>query len=398
MHQARNLTAAEDAHAAPGARRVPFGDLAREYAALRAEIDEALRRVCAGGWFVLGPEVTAFEQEFAAYCGARHAVAVASGTDALHLALRALGVGPGDEVITVAHTAVATVAAVALAGATPVLVDVDRTTGTMDAAAAAAAVGPRTRVLLPVHLYGQPAALDPLAALAARHGLALVEDACQAHGARYRGQRVGALGTAGCFSFYPTKNLGAYGDGGAVVTNDDALVERLRRLRQYGWRTRDDSVEQGLNSRLDEMQAAILRVKLRHLDAWQARRAALAARYTSGLAAAAPGIALPPAVPDTEPVWHLYVVRTRQREALRQAMAAEGVGTGIHYPIPVHRQDAYANLGLGPGSLPASERWAAEVLSLPLFPFLREDEVAWVVAAVGRFVASAGGRVDGGAE
>lgn len=369
--------------APPGARRVPFGDLAREYAALRPELDAAWQRVCARGWFVLGAEVEAFEREFAAYCGARHAVGVASGTDALHLALRGLGIGAGDEVVTVAHTAGATVMAVLLAGATPVLVDIDPATGTMDPAAAAAAIGPRTRALLPVHLYGQPAALDALQALAARHGLALVEDCCQAHGARHGGRHVGTFGVAGCFSFYPSKNLGAYGDGGMVVTNDDALAERLRRLRQYGWRVRDESVEEGLNSRLDELQAALLRVKLRHLDAWQTRRSALAARYNAGLAGV-PGLVLPAAVPGTEPAWHLYVVRTPRRDALRQALAEAGVGTGVHYPLPVHRQPGYARAVVGPGGLPASERWAAEVLSLPLFPYLREDEVDWVVAAVCR--------------
>ena len=362
---------------------IPLVDLKAAYRRLQAEIDAATARVLAGGWYILGPEVSAFEAEFAAYLGVEHAVGVASGTDAVLLALRALGVGPGDEVITVAHTAVATVAAIELAGATPRFVDIDPVTYTLDPARLAAAITSRTRAIIPVHLYGAPADVDAVLTVARAHHLLVIEDCAQAHGARYRGQRVGTLGDAAAFSFYPTKNLGALGDGGAVATNRPEVAERLRLLRQYGWRERYVSDVAGTNSRLDELQAAILRVRLRHLDAENEARRRLAARYDAALAGLP--ITLPTFRPDDCPVYHLYVIRTAARDALAAHLRDCGIGTAVHYPAPVHRQPAYAHLGYGPGSLPATEAAAAEVLSLPMYPDLSEAAVDAVVAAIGEF-------------
>jgi dTDP-4-amino-4,6-dideoxygalactose transaminase len=362
---------------------VLFNDLKPQYAAIKDEIDAALRRVLGGGWYVLGPEVEAFEAEFAAYCGARYAVGVGSGTEALHLALWACNLQPGDEVVTVAHTAVPTINAISLTGARPVFVDVDPATRTMDPAAVAAAITPRTRALLPVHLYGHPADMAPLQALAREHGLALIEDAAQAHGAEYRGTRAGRLGDLAAFSFYPTKNLGAYGDGGMVVTDDPALAERLRLLRNYGQTDRYHHQIEGLNSRLDELQAAVLRVKLRHLDAWTAARRERAARYAARLRNVAP----PTEAPWAHHVYHLYVVTVPRREAVQAALAAAGIGTLVHYPIPAHLQPAYAHLGVARGSLPVTERLADEVLSLPLYPELAFEHIDEVAAALDRIVA-----------
>ena len=359
---------------------IPFVDLKAAYHRLQAEIDAAVARVLAGGWYILGPEVSAFETEFAAYLGVEHAVGVASGTDAVLLALRALGVGPGDEVITVAHTAVATVAAIELAGATPRFVDISPDTYTLDPAQLAAAITPRTRAVIPVHLYGAPADMDAILAVARAHGLLVVEDCAQAHGARYRGQMVGTLGDAAAFSFYPTKNLAALGDGGAVATNRPEVADRLRLLRQYGWRERYVSDVAGHNSRLDELQAAILRVRLRHLDAENEARRRLAARYDAALAGLP--ITLPIARPEDCPVYHLYVIRTAARDALAEHLRVQGIGTGVHYPVAVHRQPAYAHLGYGPGSLPATEAAAAEVLSLPMYPDLTEAAVDGVAGAI----------------
>ena len=359
---------------------IPLVDLKAAYRRLQAEIDAATARVLAGGWYILGPEVAAFEVEFATYLGVDHAVGLASGTDAVLLALRALGVGPGDEVITVAHTAVATVAAVELAGATPRLVDIDAATYALDPARLAAAVTPRTRAVVPVHLYGVPTDMDAVLAVAHAQGLLVVEDCAQAHGARYRDRIVGTLGDAAAFSFYPTKNLGALGDGGAVATNRPEVAERLRLLRQYGWRERYVSDVAGTNSRLDELQAAILRVRLRHLDAENAARRRLAARYDAALAGLP--VTLPTERADDRAVYHLYVIRTATRDALAEHLRARGIGTGVHYPVPVHRQPAYAHLGYGPGSLPATEAAAAEVLSLPMDPDLPEAAVDTVAAAI----------------
>jgi dTDP-4-amino-4,6-dideoxygalactose transaminase len=355
---------------------IPFIALTRQYASIKDEVDAAIGRVLARGWFILGEEVAAFEEEFAAYVGTRYAVGVGSGTEALHLALWACDIGQGDEVITVSHTAVATVAAIELAGARPVLVDIDPDSYTMDASHIEAAITPRTRAILPVHLYGQAADLAPLLDIARRYGLRLIEDCAQAHGAMYQGRRVGAIGDVGCFSFYPTKNLGAYGDGGLIVTNDPALAERARLLRQYGWREHYISSRRGTNSRLDELQAAILRVKLQHLESWNERRRVLAALYNQLLAGS--GVTTPNEPAYSRHVYHLYVIQSERRAALQAHLQAHGVSALVHYPVPVHRQPAYADLGYASGCLPATERAASRVLSLPLYPELTEDEVRTV--------------------
>ncbi len=353
---------------------VPAFDLSRQYAAIQTEIDTAIADVLDSGHFILGEQVAAFEKEFAAYCGVEHAVGVGSGTEALHLTLRALGIGAGDEVLTVSHTAVATVAAVEMAGARPVLVDIEDSTMTMDWRLVEDKITTRTRAILPVHLYGHPADLAPLARIARQRGLHLIEDCAQAHGAEIDGKRVGGLGIAGCFSFYPTKNLGAYGDGGMVTTNDAALAHSLRRLRQYGWEDRYVSaVRGGINTRLDEMQAAVLRVKLKHLDAWNQARRDLAAIYAQKLAKAP--LVLPTERAGARHVYHLYVVRSAQRDALRQHLQQNGIGSGIHYPVPVHLQPGYVHLGSGAGTFPVTERAAQQVLSLPMFPELTAAEV-----------------------
>ncbi len=365
---------------------IPLVDLGRQYQAIKDEIDQAVARVLDSARFILGPEVAAFEEELAAYVGARFGVGVGSGTEALHLALWALDIGPGDEVITVSHTAMATVAAIELAGARPVLVDIHPESFNLDPAKLEAAITPHTKAVIPVHLYGQAADLDPILAIARRHGLAVVEDAAQAHGAEYRGKRVGALGALGCFSFYPTKNLGAYGDGGMVVTNDAALAERLRLLRQYGWKERYQSSIQGANSRLDELQAAILRVKLRHLDGWNQARRHLASLYDRLLAGGP--VVTPQEMAYGRHVYHLYVVRSPHRQELQSYLTSTGVVTLVHYPVPVHLQEAYAHLGHGPGSLPVTEAAAGEILSLPLFPELTEREVQTVSSLIAAFAQS----------
>jgi len=362
---------------------VPFVDLKAAYQRLRPEIDAAIADALESGWYILGGQVQTFEEEFAAWLGVRHAVGVASGTDAVLLALRACGVGPGDEVITVSHTAVATVAAIELSGAVPRLVDIDPHTYTLDPASLPAAISDRTKAIVPVHLYGCVADMDSILEIARAHGLAVIEDCAQAHGARYRGQMVGTMGDAAAFSFYPTKNLGAVGDGGAVVTDRPEIADRLRLLRQYGWRERYVSEITGYNSRLDELQAAVLRVRLRHLDAENESRRRLAAVYHGALAGFP--IERPTQRVDDRHVYHLYVVRSAQRDALRSHLAANGIGTAVHYPVPVHLQPAYQRLGYGPGSLPVTESAAQTVLSLPMFPDLTPDQIAIVAAAIGRF-------------
>ena len=357
---------------------IPFNDLKPLHALLAEELEAATKRVLQSGWYILGPELEAFEQAFAAYHGVACAVGVANGTDAIELALRALGIGAGDEVITVAHTAVATVCGGARPGATPVVVDVEEAAYTMDPGAAAAAVTSRTKAILPVHLYGHPADMGALTERAERHGLAVVEDCAQAHGARTGGRLAGTIGHLGAFSFYPTKNLGAYGDGGAVVTSDPGLAERVRRLRNYGQKDRYHHVERGQNSRLDEMQAAILRVKLAHLDGHNAVRRRLAGEYSWRLT----GVTAPVSRPEVEPVFHLYVVRHPRRDALMSALGEDGIGTLIHYPVPVHLQEAYGDLGYAPGALPVTERAAREILSLPLYVGLTLEAVAAVADAV----------------
>lgn len=367
--------------ARPGRRAaVPFGDLSRQYRKLRRPVDAAIRSVLSRGWFILGERVSAFERAFAAYCGARHAVGVASGTDAIELALRAAGVGPGDEVVTVPNTAVPTVCAIVNAGARPVFVDVRADTYVLDPDLLAAAVTSKTRAIVPVHLYGQPADMDAINRIAGRHGLRVIEDAAQAHGSRYRGRRVGALGNAGCFSFYPTKNLGAFGDGGMVVTNDAELARGVALLRNYGQTDRYRHAVNGVNSRLDELQAAVLLAKLPRLETWNRRRRRIAALYARGLRGT--GVVVPAAAPHAEHVYHLFVVRTRHRDRVRDALAARGIGTQVHYPIPIHLQEAYRGLGLPAGSFPVAESLAAEILSLPMFPELSDDEVRRVCLAV----------------
>jgi dTDP-4-amino-4,6-dideoxygalactose transaminase len=362
---------------------IPAADPHAQYAAHRDEIDVAVARVLDRGHYILGEETRAFEREFSEYVGVGHGIGVGSGTEALHLALRACDVGPGDQVITVSHTAVATVSAIDMAGATPVLVDIDPDTYTLDPKKLERAISPRARAVIPVHLYGAPANLDPILAIAREHRLKVVEDCAQAHGATYRGRRVGAWGDMAAFSFYPTKNLGAIGDGGLIVTGDDALAERTRLLREYGWVRRYVSAIGGWNSRLDELQAAILRVKLRYLDADNERRRALAAIYDEELPEA---VRRPPTLTDGRHAYHLYVIRHPQRDQLAAHLSAKGIGTGIHYPVPIHLQPAYRGRLGDAGSLPETERAAREILSLPMYPELTQDQVRQVAQAVRSFL------------
>jgi dTDP-4-amino-4,6-dideoxygalactose transaminase len=362
---------------------VPFLDLGAAYRELQTEIDAAVARSMASGYYIGGPEVESFEVEFATYCGANQAIGVANGLDALHLALRAMDVGPGDEVIVPSNTYIATWLAVSQCGATPVPVEPDARTFNIDPALIEAAITRRTKVLLPVHLYGQPADMDPILAVARKHGLRVLEDGAQAHGARYKGQRLGAHGDAVAWSFYPGKNLGAMGDGGAVTTNDAQLADRIRMLRNYGSRVKYVNEVQGYNSRLDPLQAAILRVKLAHLDEWNARRSAIAARYQKGLADCS---LAPPYVPEwAEPAWHLYVARHPHRDVLQKQLAEAGIGTMIHYPIAPHQQQAYAQASWSVGVLPLAERMADEVLSLPMDPTMSNTDVSRVIAACRSF-------------
>ena len=359
---------------------IPFLDLGAAYRELQTEIDAAVARSMASGYYIGGPEVESFEEEFATYCGITHAIGVANGLDALHLVLRAMDVGPGDEVIVPSNTYIATWLAVSQCGATPVPVEPDARTYNIDPALIEAAITPRTKVILPVHLYGQPADMDPILAIARKHGLRVLEDGAQAHGARYKGRRLGGHGDAVAWSFYPGKNLGAMGDGGAVTTNDAQLADRLRVLRNYGSRVKYVNEVQGYNSRLDPLQAAILSVKLAHLDDWNFRRSAIAARYQEGLAGCSLRL---PHVPDwAEPAWHLYVVQHPQRDAFIKQMGEAGVGTLIHYPIPPHLQQAYAESGYVRGQFPIAEQIANQCLSLPIGPHLDEECAATVVASM----------------
>lgn len=360
--------------------KVPFLDLGATYRELKDDIDAAVQRVLDSGWYILGPEVEAFEAEWAAYCDADHAVGLANGLDALILALRALDIGAGDQVIVPSNTYIATWLAVSAVGAQPVPVEPDPATHNLDPALIAAAITPATRALLPVHLYGQPADLDPILALARQHGLSVIEDAAQAHGARYKGRRIGAHGDVVCWSFYPGKNLGAFGDGGAVTTNRTDLADRIRVLRNYGSRVKYINEVQGANSRLDPIQAALLRVKLQHLDAWTDRRRELAASYT--LALRDSGLTLPH-VPDwADPAWHLYVVGADYRDALQSGLGSAGIGTLIHYPIPPHMQAAYADRKFTPEAFPIARDLARRVLSLPMGPHLASADAQAVVDAV----------------
>jgi len=367
---------------------IPFVDLRAQYLSIKSEIDAAIQGVLDSCQFTLGSEVAKFEEEFAAYCGVKHGIGVNTGTSALHLSLLAAGIGPGDEVITVPFTFVATVAAIHYTGATPVFVDVDPETLTMDPAGLEQAITPRTRAILPVHLHGQTADMDPILAIARRHGLLVIEDACQAHGAEYRGRRAGSLGDMACFSFYPGKNLGAYGEGGMVVTNDASFARTIRMLRDWGAEKRYHHVLKGYNYRLEGIQGAVLRVKLRHLEAWTEARRAAAARYDRLLAGS--GVPTPVARPHNRHVYHIYAIRTPRRPAWQEALAAQGIQTGIHYPIPVHLLPAYADLGYERGDFPNAERAADEVLSLPMFPELSEEQSETVARAVRGLAAGEG--------
>ncbi|MBA3478435.1 MAG: DegT/DnrJ/EryC1/StrS family aminotransferase [Lautropia sp.] len=374
--------------------RIPQTDPGAGYRARKADIDAAVARALASGWYILGKEVAAFEAEFATYIGVGHAVGVANGTDALALALRGLGIGPGDAVATVSHTAVATVAAIEMAGATPVLIDIEEDFFTLDPdeferAVAARPAGSPIRAVIPVHLYGQPADLDSILAVADQHGIAVIEDCAQAHGAMLNGRRLGSFGVASAYSLYPTKNLAALGDGGIVTTPDAELAARIAALRQYGWRNRYVSDFAGVNSRLDELQAALLRVRLRHLDEDNQRRQTVAAIYDSGLAQCkGQGLTLPARRPGSSHVFHQYVVRTEDRDGLQQRLLADGIGTNVHYPLPVHLQPAYRDrIATGPGGLPRSERAARSVLSLPMFAQLTDEQANEVCLAVRRRVA-----------
>ena len=366
--------------------RVPLVDLAAQYAAIRPEVDQAIQAVLDATDFIMGPAVKRFEADFAAYCQAAHCVGVASGTAALELVLRAVGVGPGDEVITVAHTFIATAEAITAVGARPVFVDIDPCTYNLDPARLSAAITPTTRAIMPVHIYGQPADMDGIRAIAAAHHLAVIEDAAQAHGATWNGVTAGGLGQAACFSFYPGKNLGAYGDAGAVVTNDAAIAEQVRLLRNHGRRSKYLHEVKGYGERLDTLQAAVLAAKLPHLPAWTAARRRLAARYDALLADLP--VERPVVAPAAEPVWHLYVLRCGQRDALLEHLNRAGIGAGVHYPVPLHLQPAYADLGYAPGALPVTETVAATCLSLPIYPEMTEGQQDHVVAEIRRFFAA----------
>jgi len=363
---------------------IPVIDLKKQYGSIRAELDDAISRVLSKGSFILGAEVTAFEKEFAEYCEVSHAVGVASGTEALQLALMACGVGENDEVLIPAHTAVATISAVEASGANPILVDVDPARYTLDPNLLAEKITPRTRAVVPVHLYGCPVDMNPIVQFAREHNLFVVEDCSQAHGALYQGRKVGAWGDVAAFSFYPTKNLGAFGDGGAVVTSDEVLAEMARLLRQYGWKEHYISSIKGINSRLDELQAGILRVKLQHLNQWNARRIQLAGLYHDLLSGTE--LILPVQPKSSSHVFHQYVIRCSRRDELKEYLSGRGIHTLVHYPVPIHFQPAYANLGWAVGSLPNSEQAAREVLSLPMYPELTEEKISLVCRAIMDFL------------
>lgn len=373
---------------------VPFLDLQRQYRRIKEEILDATKKVYDKGVFILGEEVSTFEKEFARYCGVRYGVGVGSGTDALYLALRAAGIGEGDEVITVANSFIATALAVSFVGAKPLFVDIDPETYTIDPNALERLVKDRMmkkahrriKAIVPVHLYGHPAQMDAIIDIAKRYDLIVIEDACQAHGAEYRGKKVGSFGLAGCFSFYPTKNVGGYGDGGMVVTDDGDIYAKLRLLRCYGEAQKYHHIMKGGNSRLDELQAAILRVKLRYLDQWNNERRERALRYSKLFEEA--GITCPAEKEDARHVYHLYVIRTAQRDALQRFLHHKGIGTLIHYPLPIHLQEAYGELPYREGDLPMSEGACREVLSLPCFPEMTEREIEEVAGAVGGFFES----------
>jgi dTDP-4-amino-4,6-dideoxygalactose transaminase len=363
---------------------IPFLDLKTPYLELKTELDAAYRRVMESGWYILGEETEAFEADFAAYCGVKYCIGVGNGLDALHLILRAMDIGPGAEVIVPANTYIATWLAVSYAGATPVPVEPDPVTYNLDPARLTAALTSRTRAILPVHLYGQPADMDPILDIAHQHNLRVIEDAAQAHGARYKGRFAGALGDAAGWSFYPGKNLGAFGDGGAITTNDGELADKIRMLRNYGSRVKYYNEVKGFNSRLDPLQAAFLSVKLRHLEEWNACRRVIVREYLAGLSNV-PDLVVPYVPEWAEPVWHLFVVRHPQRDALQQHLHAADIGTLIHYPVPPHLSLAYQDAGWREGRFPLAEQLAQSVLSLPMGPHLSTDACESVIDEVARF-------------
>ncbi|ARO29429.1 DegT/DnrJ/EryC1/StrS family aminotransferase protein [Rhizobium sp. NXC14] len=360
---------------------IPFLDLRAQYQSIKSEIDAAVLGVLASGQYILGEEVIRLEQEFADYCNVKHAIAVNTGTSALHLSLLAAGIGPGDEVITVPFTFVATVSAICYTGATPVFVDVEPVTLTMDPAQLEAKITSRTKAIIPVHLYGQMADMDGIMAVADRYGIPVIEDACQAHGARYKGARAGSIGASGCFSFYPGKNLGACGEGGIAVTNSDEQAKTMRMLRDWGQEQRYHHLLKGFNYRMDAIQGAILRVKLRHLEAWTEARRSHGRRYSS-LLAGSPHLRTPVEVPERRHVYHVYAIRSHDRDGLQRVLTGEGIPSGLHYPIPVHLQKAHADLGYQAGDFPVSEAAAREVLSLPIYPEMSVQHVDQVAAAL----------------
>ena len=359
---------------------IPFGELKSQFRSIEKEIRAALDDVIESSWYIFGKHCRAFEEEFAAYVGARHALGVGSGTEAIHLALRAVSVNPGDEVITVANTCVPTVAGIAASGATPVLVDADPVTLTLDPSKLDAAITERTKAIVPVHLYGHPCDMDAILDVAARRSLAVVEDCAQAHGAACRGKRCGSFGAAAAFSFYPSKNLGAYGDGGAVTTNDAGVAEKVRMLRNYGEEKRYHHAVKGFNSRLDEIQAAVLRVKLRHLDEWNDARRECAAAYTRLLQGSP--ITLPSEAPWAYHIYHLFVVRSPRRDELQAHLTSNGIATILHYPVPIHLQEAYADLGCPRGAFPQAEKACDEVLSLPMYAELPFDHIERIAECI----------------
>jgi dTDP-4-amino-4,6-dideoxygalactose transaminase len=359
---------------------IPFLDLHAQYRSIKSEVDSAVLRVLESSQFVLGEEVEVFERDFAGYCQTKYAVGVNSGTSALHLALLAAGIGPGDEVVTVPFTFVATVAAIIYAGARPVLVDIEPKSLTIDVNQIEKAITKRTKAILPVHLYGQSADMDPITEIARRHNLLVIEDAAQAHGAEYKGRRVGATGDLGCFSFYPGKNLGAYGEGGAVTTNNEAFAQEVRAYRDWGQKQKYHHELKGFNYRMEGLQGAVLRVKLRYLEEWTEKRRTHAAHYDDLISNS--GVNVLKANPDRRHVYHIYAVRSPRRDLLQEHLRSKGVQTGIHYPVPVHLQRAYADLGYSAGDFPVSERAAAEVISLPMFSELTHDQIEFVASAV----------------
>ncbi len=364
--------------------QVPFVDLGAQYRTIEGEIGEATSRVIQQSDFILGREVSLFEEEFAAFCEAKYAIGVDSGTSALELALRAYDIGPGDEVITAANSFIASALAISHAGARPILVDVDPSTYTVDVSAIEKAITPRTKAVIPVHLYGHPAHMNPIRELADKHGLVIIEDACQAHGTRYKGRRAGSLGHAAAFSFYPGKNLGAYGDGGIVVTNDRGIARRLEMLRNYGQKEKYQHLFRGYNRRLDTLQAAVLRVKLRYLEKWNAARRWNAVLYHKFLDGC--GLLLPGEAPGAESVWHLYVIRAEQRDALKEHLISRGISASIHYPIPIHVQPAYLDLGYKKGDFPVTESCAHQVLSLPMYAEISQDQIEYVAKTIRDFL------------